>query len=104
MRTVTKLLVGLAFMLAATAALAGTATGLPAQAPAGHPASVHADSTTVPSGPNINVQQQEADAAQTKHKLVIGVVAAGLLVMVYFGHRQRAKSRVRKKNLQNARG
>lgn len=104
MRTVTKLLIGLALILVATVAVAGPAAGLPAQTPAGHAASVYAAGTPAPPGPNINVQQQDADATQAKHKLVTGVVAAGLLVIVYFGHRQRAKSRVRKRNLQNAKG
>jgi len=111
-RTVMRPLAVLLLALAVTGALAGPPAAAITAAPvavAAHPAATLADngdgsSATAPPGPNINVQQQEADAAQSKHKLVVGIVAAGLLIIVYFGHRQRAKSRVRKKNLQNAKG
>lgn len=51
---------------------------------------------------NINEQRHDADAAHSRTKIIIGVVVVGLLAIVYFGHRQRAKSRVRKKNLRHA--
>jgi hypothetical protein len=46
-----------------------------------------------PSGPNLDQDQADADAKLAKRKLVIGVVAAVLLVIVVWGHRVRSKRR-----------
>lgn len=58
--------------------------------------------TTAPSGPSIHKQQQEADNRQASHKLIIGVIAVGLLAIVFFGRRSRRKYLKKLKNLQNA--
>lgn len=46
-----------------------------------------------PTGPDLNQDQADADARLAKRKLVIGVVALVLLVIVVWGHRVRSKRR-----------
>ncbi len=111
MRSVAKLILTVAAMVVLAALAAGPAVAavpsLTAAQVGGSGTALAAAPTTAdnaPAGPNINQQQHDADAAKSKNKLVIGVIVVALLVVVYFGHRQRAKHRVRKRNLQNAKG
>lgn len=46
-----------------------------------------------PTGPDLNQDQADADAKLAKRKLVIGVIALVLLVIVVWGHRVRSKRR-----------
>ena len=46
-----------------------------------------------PSGPDLNKDHANADAQLAKRKLVIGVIALVLLVIVVWGHRVRSKRR-----------
>ena len=46
-----------------------------------------------PNGPDLDQDQADADAQLAKRKLVIGVVALVLLVIVVWGHRVRSKRR-----------
>jgi hypothetical protein len=46
-----------------------------------------------PTGPDLDQDQADADAQLAKRKLVIGVVALVLLVLVVSGHRVRSKRR-----------
>lgn len=68
------------------------------------PRAADATPTTAPAGPSIHKQQQEADNRQASHKLIIGVIAVGLLAIVFFGRRSRRKYLKKLKNLQHAKG
>lgn len=60
--------------------------------------------TTAPTGKDLERKQQAADAANTKRKIIIGLIVVVLLVIVIIGHRSRSKNRARKKKLQQAQG
>lgn len=110
MRTVAKLALTVAALVMALGVAAGPAVAAvsPDSAQQGAAVVLRADSTPTDDGTasdtdgNINQQRKDADQAKSQTKLILGVAAAVLLVIVYFGHRQRAKSRIRKKNLQHA--
>lgn len=46
-----------------------------------------------PSGPDLNREVEEADAATAKSKLIVGGIAVVLGAIVFFGHRARSASR-----------
>jgi hypothetical protein len=46
-----------------------------------------------PTGPDLDQDQADADAKLAKRKLVVGVIALVLLVIVVWGHRVRRKRR-----------
>lgn len=58
----------------------------------------------VQQGPDIPRREQEAEQTLSQNKAIVGVLAAGLLVIVFFGRRQRNRYRRKVKNLKNAKG
>lgn len=85
---VTGLLACVVLGVVALSAPAASATPV-----AHHAAVVHhqQQTTTAPPGPALEPAQTEADQRLAKRKLIIGLVAAGLLVIVVFGRRARMK-------------
>lgn len=75
----------------------------PAAAP-DNPGSSDATGGKQQPGPNLDQQKKDADAKQAGNKAIVAVVAAVLLVIVYFGHRSKSRYRIKLKNLQNAKG
>lgn len=116
MRTVRRFLLGVPVTVLLVGMLIGTASAAAPQPYRQARGAVTAAATVLiaapasptsadaPAGPNIKRQQQQADENMTHRKWAMGIACAVLLVIVFFGHRQRNKSRIRKKNLQNAKG
>ncbi|MGH3623934.1 MAG: hypothetical protein ACRDQ5_19455 [Sciscionella sp.] len=63
-----------------------------------------ATGSTQPPGPNLDQKNKKADVHVARNKAIVGVIAALLLVIVFYGHRSKSKYRKKLKNLQNAKG
>lgn len=57
------------------------------------PATTSSKAPAAPQGPDLNQDQADADARLAKRKLVVGLIALVLLVIVVWGHRVRYKRR-----------